>query len=55
MTSQKPGKTLLINHFIINNNWFLVDLPDMGLLNGEKKEDRISSGLSKIISWNVSS
>ncbi len=27
MTSQKPGKTLLINHFIINNNWFLVDLP----------------------------
>ena len=30
MTSQKPGKTLLINHFIINNNWFLVDLPGYG-------------------------
>ena len=30
MTSQKPGKTLLINHFIINNNWFLVDLPGDG-------------------------
>ena len=30
MTSQKPGKTLLINHFIINNNWCLVDLPGYG-------------------------
>ena len=30
MTSQKPGKTLLINHFIINNNWFLVDRPGYG-------------------------
>ena len=27
MTSQKPGKTLLINHFLINKEWFLVDLP----------------------------
>ena len=31
MTSAKPGKTLLINHFLIDNNWHLVDLPDMGL------------------------
>lgn len=30
MTSQKPGKTQLINHFIINNSWFLVDLPGYG-------------------------
>lgn len=30
MTSQKPGKTLLINHFLINDNWFLVDLPGYG-------------------------
>lgn len=30
MTSQKPGKTLLINHFMINDNWFLVDLPGYG-------------------------
>ncbi len=30
MTSQKPGKTLLINHFIINGSWFLVDLPGYG-------------------------
>jgi GTP-binding protein len=29
-TSGKPGKTQLINHFIINKNWFLVDLPGYG-------------------------
>ena len=28
--SGKPGKTQLINHFIVNNNWFLVDLPGYG-------------------------
>ena len=30
MTSQKPGKTLLINHFLINGQWYLVDLPGYG-------------------------
>ena len=29
-TSSKPGKTQLINHFIINKNWYLVDLPGYG-------------------------
>jgi GTP-binding protein len=29
-TSVKPGKTQLINHFIINNQWYLVDLPGYG-------------------------
>ncbi|MEY8870566.1 YihA family ribosome biogenesis GTP-binding protein [Flavobacteriaceae bacterium 144Ye] len=29
-TSGKPGKTQLINHFLINKNWFLVDLPGYG-------------------------
>lgn len=29
-TSQKPGKTLLINHFLINDEWYLVDLPGYG-------------------------
>lgn len=29
-TSGRPGKTQLINHFIINNNWHLVDLPGYG-------------------------
>jgi len=30
MTSSKPGKTLLINHFLVNGKWFLVDLPGYG-------------------------
>jgi GTP-binding protein len=30
LTSQKPGKTQLINHFLINNAWYLVDLPGYG-------------------------
>ncbi|MDR2147368.1 MAG: ribosome biogenesis GTP-binding protein YihA/YsxC [Tannerella sp.] len=30
LTSQKPGKTQLINHFMINENWYLVDLPGYG-------------------------
>jgi len=29
-TSGMPGKTLLINHFLINNEWYLVDLPGYG-------------------------
>jgi len=29
-TSGKPGKTQLINHFLINDNWYLVDLPGYG-------------------------
>lgn len=29
-TSSKPGKTQLINHFLINNEWFLTDLPGFG-------------------------
>jgi GTP-binding protein len=29
-TSQSPGKTLLINHFLINKEWYLVDLPGYG-------------------------
>ena len=29
-TSQKPGKTQLINHFLINDSWYLVDLPGYG-------------------------
>jgi len=30
MTSSKPGKTQLINHFVINDKWYLVDLPGYG-------------------------
>ena len=30
MTSSKPGKTRLVNHFLINKEWYLVDLPGYG-------------------------
>ncbi|MEG1684509.1 MAG: ribosome biogenesis GTP-binding protein YihA/YsxC [Bacteroides sp.] len=30
MTSSTPGKTMLINHFLVNNEWYLVDLPGYG-------------------------
>ena len=37
-TSATPGKTLLINHFLINNDWYLVDLPGYGYARTSKKE-----------------
>jgi len=37
-TSSTPGKTLLINHFIINNEWYLVDLPGYGYAKRSKTE-----------------
>jgi len=39
-TSGKPGKTQLINHFLINENWYLVDLPGYGYaqVSREKRE-----------------
>jgi GTP-binding protein len=37
-TSSTPGKTLLINHFIINNEWYLVDLPGNGFAKRSKSE-----------------
>ncbi|MDR0697687.1 MAG: ribosome biogenesis GTP-binding protein YihA/YsxC [Tannerella sp.] len=37
MTSQTPGKTQLINHFIINDKWYLVDLPGYGYAQRGKK------------------
>lgn len=40
-TSGKPGKTQLINHFKINNNWFLVDLPGYGYAKISKKKRTI--------------
>ncbi len=36
-TSGKPGKTQLINHFIINKEWYLVDLPGYGYAQTSKK------------------
>ena len=45
--SSKPGKTQLINHFLINNTWHLVDLPGYGYAKTPKK---IREGFSDMIS-----
>lgn len=44
--SGKPGKTQLINHFLINKEWYLVDLPGYGYA---KVSKNLKSGFSKII------
>lgn len=41
-TSSTPGKTLLINHFLVNDSWFLVDLPGYGFAKISKEgRDRL--------------
>ena len=37
-TSSTPGKTITINHFLINENWYLVDLPGYGFAQRSKKD-----------------
>ena len=50
MTSSKPGKTLLINHFLINNNWHLVDLPGYGYATaGKKMRDQLQNIIESYI------
>ena len=39
-TSGKPGKTQLINHFLINKNWYLVDLPGYGYAKVSKSDKK---------------
>lgn len=39
-TSQTPGKTQLINHFMINEKWYLVDLPGYGYAKVSKEKRR---------------
>ena len=46
-TSATPGKTLLINHFIINNEWYLVDLPGYGFA---KRSKTVQKKLEQMIS-----
>lgn len=42
MTSSTPGKTMLINHFLINKNWYIVDLPGYGYAKrGQKGQEQI--------------
>ena len=38
LTSSTPGKTMCINHFLINEQWYLVDLPGYGYAQRGKKE-----------------
>lgn len=38
MTSATPGKTLLINHFLMNGEWYLVDLPGYGYARRDKRQ-----------------
>ena len=45
-TSSTPGKTKLVNHFLINDSWYLVDLPGYGYAKIAKKE---REGLTKVI------
>lgn len=46
-TSSTPGKTLLINHFIINKEWYLVDLPGYGFA---KRSKSVQQQLEQMIS-----
>ncbi|MDR2586617.1 MAG: ribosome biogenesis GTP-binding protein YihA/YsxC [Prevotellaceae bacterium] len=46
LTSSTPGKTQMINHFLINNKWYIVDLPGYGYAKASKTR---RSALGKII------
>ncbi len=49
-TSATPGKTLLINHFLINDSWYLVDLPGYGYARASKTaKERLSSVINDYI------
>ena len=43
-TSSRPGKTQLINHYLINKNWYLVDLPGYGYARAPKTEKKTLGG-----------
>ncbi len=45
-TSSTPGKTKLVNHFIINNQWYLADLPGYGYAKTSRRERK---GFGKLI------
>ena len=50
MTSATPGKTLLINHFLINRQWYIVDLPGYGYA---QRGRRVQEQIRRIIESNV--
>ena len=45
-TSQKPGKTQLINHFLVNEKWYIVDLPGYGYAKVSKTAVKAGKNLS---------
>lgn len=50
MTSSTPGKTMLINHFLINNSWYIVDLPGYGYAKrGMKGQEQIRNVIENYI------
>lgn len=50
MTSSTPGKTKLVNHFLINDSWYLVDLPGYGYASvGKKGQERIAEVINDYI------
>ena len=46
-TSSTPGKTQLINHYLINENWYLVDLPGYGYAKTSKENRKNFNAFSK--------
>ena len=50
MTSSTPGKTKLVNHFLINDSWYLVDLPGYGYAKtGRKGREQIAAVIDDYI------
>lgn len=50
MTSSTPGKTMLVNHFLINKEWYLVDLPGYGFaLRGKREMDKLWNLISHYV------
>ena len=49
-TSSTPGKTMLINHFLINDSWYIVDLPGYGYARRDKaSRERLDSMIKEYI------
>ena len=50
LTSSTPGKTMLINHFLINQEWYLVDLPGYGFaLRGKKEMEKLGQLINNYV------
>ena len=47
MTSSTPGKTMLINHFLVNDSWHIVDLPGYGYARRSKSDRQRLEGIIK--------